>query len=287
MTVRALLSAWDRWWMRQVPPHALAVLRIGFGVFLLYIWGLKIPHVPILFSTRGLVLPLVATLPVPGPGLAWAIFFIFYSCLFLFTIGAAMRSAGLLAFVINLYYWFLSLHLFNTSFDRLFLFLLLVLALSGADRALSWRAARRGGIRSWESASILPQRLIAVQITAVYLGVGLQKLWLPDWQSGDVLTYSLMSVWGTPLAIALLRLHLPMAFYDALLFVIKFFEVTIPAGLWIRVTRTWFMLGGLVFHLSIALLLNIWWFLILVPAYIVFFDPEEIRSSVERIVRRT
>lgn len=280
--MRQFLHRWHRWWTRQGPPHALGILRIGFGVFLLCIWGLKIPHVPMLFSKAGIVLPLV-DIAVPDPSQAAAIFAVFYLSLILFTIGAAMRAAGLVAFTLNIYYWILSLHLFNTSFDRLFLFLLLVLALSGADRVFSFRSWRCGEFFRGRAVSVLPQRLIAIQITATYLGVGMQKLWLPDWVGGEVLAYSLLSSWGTPLAYGVLRANLPMIAYDALLFLIKFFEVTIPFGLWVRPVRIWFMVGGFIFHLSISLLLNIWWFMILVPAYIVFFEPEEIRDWFSRI----
>jgi hypothetical protein len=67
-----------------------------------------------------------------------------------------------------------------------------------------------------------------------------------------------------------------MAFYDALNFVIKSFEFAMPFGLWSKKLRWWFFLGGFLFHTSITFFLNIWWFQVLIPAYIVFFDPEEV-----------
>ncbi len=289
MKHHTFLQRWEHWWFRPVPPHALAIFRIAFGAFLLAIWLHKLPQVPMLFSDRGLILPLWASLSTgplhaffpPTIALAWFLYAVFIIALLLFTLGVQMRLAGLVAFFLNVYYWFLSLHLFNTSFDRLFIVLLLVVALSGADRTLSWRSYWRSDFARWTPVSILPQRILALQITAVYLGVGFQKLWLPDWQTGEVLPSSMSGIWGTSIAFWFVQQHWPTWFYDASVFFIKFFEVTIPFGLWIPGLRRWFMAGGIIFHVLITLLLKIWWFLVLIPAYIVFFDPEDIRQRLQ------
>lgn len=295
---RGYCEYWEHWWMRRAPPHALALLRIAFGSFLFLYWTLKVPQVSMLFSDRGLILPLspsfstgpFAVLFPPSPAVAFTMFGVFLACILLFTFGIAMRGAGCLAVLFSAYYWALSLHLFGTSFDRLFMLLLLILACSGADRTLSLRAWRRhGSILAWDPASILPQRLIALEIAAVYLGVGLQKSWLPDWQGGEALSWSLVSAWGTGAGFALIRANLPMAVYDVLVFVTKFVECVLPFGLWIPLVRRWCMLAGAAFHLLIALFLGIWWFLILIPAYVVFFEPEEVfawwQTSIRPYVR--
>ncbi|MBI5155992.1 HTTM domain-containing protein [Candidatus Peregrinibacteria bacterium] len=274
-----------------MPPHPLALMRIAFGSFLLLYWGLKIPQVPMLFSGHGLILPLfpahefgpLASLFPPTVTIACILFAIFYASLLLFTVGFGMRIAGIVAFILNVYYWMLSLHLFNTSFERLFLFTLLVLTLSGADRTLSFRAWReKGDARSFSPVSILPQRLLALQITFVYLGVALQKLWLPDWQSGEILSYSLVGVWGSRAGNWIVARNLPLAVFDVSVSLIKAFELAMPFGLWVPRSRLWFMAGGALFHTGIALLLDIWWFLVLIPAYILFFDPEDVRLRTQR-----
>ena len=285
------LGVWNNFWFRSVPPHALALLRILFGAFLLLYWGLKIPQVPMLFSAQGLILPLfpahtfgpLASLFPPTLTIACVLFAVFYASLILFTVGFGMRIAGIIAFVLNAYYWMLSLHLFNTSFDRLFLFTLLILTFSGADRTLSVRAWRPSGdARASVPVSILPQRLLALQITFVYLGVALQKLWLPDWQSGEILSYSMVGVWGSALGNWVVARNWPLAFFDVSVFLIKAFELAMPLGLWVPRSRLWFMAGGALFHTGIAVLLDIWWFLVLIPAYILFFDPEAVRAATER-----
>lgn len=291
MTSTIFYRQWNHFWYRRVPPHALALTRIAFGSFLLLYWGLKAHQVPMLFSDRGLILPLfpahsfgpLAPLFPPVLSVACVLFAIFYVCLILFTIGLRMRLAGLAAFLLYVYYWLLSLHLFNTSFDRLFLFTLLVLTLSGADRTLSVRAWREGGdARSFTGVSILPQRLLMLQITFVYLGVALQKLWLPDWQSGEILSYSMVGVWGSALGNWIVARNWPMAVFDVSVFLIKAFETAMPIGLWVPRVQRWFMAGGILFHTGIALLLDIWWFLVLIPAYVLFFDAEEVQACTQR-----
>lgn len=278
----------DRFFFRACPPHALALLRIGFGAFLLFYWGLKLPHVSMIFSREGLILPFYDSDPpafmttlfaAPSPTVAWILFVTFLLSLLLFTLGAWARMAAALAALFTLYYWVLSVHLFGTSFDRLYLFFLLVFSVSGAHKTFSlhmwWR---RGSFFAWEPISILPQRILALQVTATYLGVGWQKSYLPAWQHGEVLAYGYMGRWATAPAYWVARQNLPMWFFDALNYVVKYFEFSIPFGLWIRRygVRWFFFVGGALFHTYIAIFLAIWWFLVLIPAYILFFEPEEV-----------
>jgi hypothetical protein len=283
--VASLRRRWNEWWFAEEPPHALALLRICFGGFLLFYWGLKLPYADLLFSDRGLLLPLIPAadfgffepLFSPSAGMAFSTVSLLCLSLFLFTLGVGMRWTGLLAFILYSYEWFLALHQFSTSFDRLFLFVLLILLCSGADRTFSYAMQRKhGSWFAWEPASVLPLRLIAVQIAATYFGVGWQKLWLPAWKGGEILAYSFVGPWGSAPAFALVRVNLPMWFYDGLVWVVKFFEFLLAVGLFVRRWQWYFFLGGAVFHIFIAVFMEIWWFLILIPAYVVFLPPREV-----------
>lgn len=277
------VDQWNRWWFRQAPPHLLALFRILFGAFLLLYFGMQFPHVEMLYSREGLLMPLYLSdgLPAllftpPSAAVATLLFTLFLLALLNFTIGFRTRASGAIALLFYGYCWILSLFQFGTSFDRLFLFTLLVLACSGCGRTFSVdMRLRRGSFTAWEPISILPQRLLAVQITVTYLGVGWQKLMLPAWQTGKVLAYAFVGRWATEPAWWLARQNIPLPFYDAAVWIIKAFELTIPFGLWIRRARWWFMAGGTLFHIGIAVLMGIWWFLALIPAYMLFFEPEE------------
>ena len=284
MTFSSFSRAWNQWWFRTGPPHLLALYRIIFGGFLLIYFGIQLPYVAMLYSREGILLPLFepsTTLTLiftpPSAAIAYFLFLTFLTFLLFFTLGFLTRVSAAVAMILYIYYWCISLFQFGTSFDRLFMFVLLVLVPSGCGKTFSMDMFfKRGSFAAWEPISVLPQRLIAVQITATYLGVGWQKLMLPAWQSGKVLVYGFMGRWATAPAWAIARWNLPLWFYDANVWLIKVFELTIPFGLWFRRTRWWYFLAGTLFHVGIAILLDIWWFVALIPSYIVFFEPEEI-----------
>lgn len=282
---------WDHWWFRPVPPHALALCRIAFGLFLLfYVAVTYLPHLTLLFSSEGFQTPLFLSSSsplfiVPTPGVVIAIAVALLVALVGFTLGYGMRLSAIVILLIGLWAWQISFHDFSTSYLRLFGLLLAVFACSGADRTLSLRMRlKQGSWFAWEPISILPQRLIAVQLAATYLGVGWQKVWLPEWQGGEVLAYSFVTRWATAPAYWLVRLNLPIWFYDFSVLLVKLFETTLPFGLWMKSVQRWYMLGGLFFHLFITVFLGIWWFLVLPPLYVVFLDPERVRQIIELYV---
>ncbi len=281
-----LWNQWNHWWFRKAPPHAMAILRILFGAYLLFFFLLKLPHVPILFSSGGLTLPNDVLIPEflfplftpPSPFVAYGIFAMLLLSLLSFTLGAATRTSACIAVLLYLYYVHLSFHQGMTSYIRLFGFLLFLFTFSDAGKALSSEMRRKhGSIFAWEPGSVLTQRLIAIQITATYLGVGWQKVWLPDWQGGEVLYYSFQSMWATPAAWWFVRQEFPMWVYSSMVLLVTYFETALPFGLWIPSVRKWFMLGGVLFHVTISLFLSaIWWFYAMIAAYITFFEPEEV-----------
>lgn len=289
MTLSSFSRAWNRWWFRTGPPHLLALFRILFGGFLFVTFGIQLPYVSMLYSREGILLPLfepigpLTVMLAPPP--AWAamiLFVVFLLSLLSFAAGLLTRVAAAVAMFLYIYYWCLTLFQFGTSFDRLFMFTLLVLVPSGCGKTFSVDMFfKHRSFFAWEPISVLPQRLIAVQITATYLGVGWQKLMLPAWQSGKVLVYGFMGRWATAPAWVIARWNLPLWFYDVSVWIIKVFELTIPFGLWFRRTRWWFFVMGALFHTGIAILLDIWWFLALIPSYIVFFEPEEVSALVD------
>jgi hypothetical protein len=295
-----LISAahrWDRWWLRDGPPHAIAVARMALGIQLLVAFGMKLPFASALLSRDGLVLPIDAPwlpsaihwiLVPPSPAIATALLIIFLLAALAMTMGLWMRPAILLLLALYGWMYAIDLHLFWVTYERLMVLALTILLCSGADRAFSVRMRlRHGSWGAWEPACVLPQRLLALQITATYLGVGWQKMWLPTWRDGDVLAASFAGRWGTPLAFALARFHLSYRAFDAMNILVKVFEVTLPFGLWMPSIRKWFFLGGAVFHLSIALLLQIWQFLVLVPLYVLFLEPEEAKDVLEGMARKS
>lgn len=279
---QAGLRAWDRWVLRHGPPHVLALLRILLGLWLLLYWAPLIPHVPILFSSSGLAIALPPE-SVPSVGVAWLLFSLLLLFLLSFTLGFCMRIAGIGALLVLSELYVTSFHLTWFTFEHLSFFLLLVLSLSGADRTMSLRMLwRRGSFLAWEPICLLPQRIIAFQITATFLGAGWQKLFLPDWQSGEIIAFSLIGRWATPLAFSIAQLGLPIEFYDAVTYLMTMFEFFLPLGLWVPSQRLFWICGMFLFLLVVTLLFGFYWFLILAPASLAFYEPEGIHRALQK-----
>lgn len=290
---------WDEWWTRAVPPHSLALIRLGLGSYLIFYWALHLPRVELLFSTAGPVVPLAPELSLVGLGVLspfWT-YIIYLGALFsliLFTIGWDMRLQGLIIAVYLLYYYHLSFHLYPNTYHRLYLLLIIVLAFSGADRVYSLRMkAEKGRWSAWEPVSIWPLRIIAIQITATFTGVSYQKLWLPMWQQGEALAYPFIGGWATPWGYKIISLNFPMSWYDFGTKLLKFLQCALPIGFWIPKVRLLALAGASLFLIMVSVLLSIWWFLILIPCFIAFLPSEQIakacqlqRKSIGRKIRR-
>jgi len=243
--------------------------------------------VPMRFSEAGLLFPLYEhpLLTPPPVWIAYALYGLMMLSFLLITIGAWMRTGTVIAFILYAYYQGLSLHMFGASFDKLFQLILLVLTFSGADCVFSYKMKKRyGSALEWEHISVLPQRIIALQIAFIYLGVGFQKLWLPSWKTGEVLYYAFIGRWGTPVAYSIAE-TVPMIYFDWMVYITKAFELMIPFGLFIKPIQKWFFFGGAIFHTIMTIFLGIWWFMILIPSYILFLEPEVVQKWWE--LRRT
>lgn len=286
-TARRWMAAYDEWFFRQAPPHALALFRIVFGLFLILYWGLYASSLLFSLGNAGIALPVAGTqegLPVwlaqliatPDPALAWTLYSLLLLSFLCIAMGVLFRPACAIALMLHLYFWASALHWAWFTMEQLSIIFLLILLCSGADKALSLHMRlRHGSWLAWESTSVLPQRLIALQITLTLLGAGWLKSVMPDWQDGGIVARSFMERWATPLAFRIARWDLPPWMYDRFTFLFTSFEMALPFGLWSRLWK-WFLAGLALFLTMNALLLTFWWFLIFIPSYITFFEPEKI-----------
>jgi hypothetical protein len=280
---------WNRYFFTPVPPHGLALIRIALGVFLLVFWIVYLPRVPMLFSDVGIVIP-YADAPLLAPPAvltAIAVYALTLLCILGVLLGWQMRLGGLLLCVLLLYYFLLSFHHFPSSFSRILLFVTFVVSLSGADRALSVHIRQTtGSWRAWEAVPVWPQRLLAIQVASTYLGVGIQKAYLPGWQGGEILAHSFLNAWSTPFAFTIAQWNIPIAVYDIGVVATKILHGVLPIGLFIPWMQRWCMVLGTLFHIGVTLVMGMWWFLVLIPLYIAFVKPEAIRMQCEGVCGR-
>lgn len=275
------LQKWDEFWTKEVPPHALAIFRVAFGFWMFFYWLGFAPYITLMLSQHGTAVALFPEYPIPGSGLAFVLYIVLMLSLLGIALGAFFRIAAPVAFLIAVHHWFVSLHHFGTSFDLLYLFLLLTMVLSRADATYSLHMLRKkGSIFAWEPVSVFAQRLIQVQIFATYFGVGWQKVWLPDWKTGEILSWSFAGLWGTPFALWFVQKVRWLLFYDVLNFTVKCFEVFLPIGLWWKPAQKWTFIGGIFFHVTLVLFLGMWWFLPMIVTYLLFLDPIAVKDKV-------
>ncbi|TSC60806.1 MAG: HTTM domain protein [Candidatus Peregrinibacteria bacterium Greene0416_62] len=276
-----LSKAWHRFFLEPIAPHSLAVMRIALGGTLIALWLRYLPHVDVFFSNQGLALPYwepqAGSLSILLTHPAFGIALMLYGLLLIASIGILLgwhfRFCSALAALMLVYFGLLSFHNFLASWGRLLFFTLMILGMSGADKTYSLRMRRKKESWSaWEAVPAWPQRIIAIQITMTYLGVGLQKAYLPDWQSGEILAFAFVNGWSTPLAHSIAQWNLPMVFYDSAVITVKVLHGLLPIGLWIPRYQRWCFLAGAMFHIGVTLIMGMWWFLLLIPLYAAFVD---------------
>ncbi|MBT5237351.1 hypothetical protein HOL63_03185 [Candidatus Peregrinibacteria bacterium] len=270
-----MTQLWNNFWLKEAPPHALAIVRICLGLFLLVYASTYALHITLLFSNEGLTLPLYFA--APSPTTAYLMYAVSILMLLGFTVGAYFRVCAVACFFLGLYYWQLQLHMFPSSYNRILCFTLLVLMCSGANKTFSYDTKRTlGSWTAWEPTSVLAGRLICMQISLTFIGVSLQKWMLPAWSTGEILTYTFIGRWSTLLSGVITRLNLPVEFYDFVILTVKVLQPLAGIGVWIARFRLASILFIHSFLILVALLLGIWWFIFLIPACILFFPPEKI-----------
>jgi hypothetical protein len=278
-----LINKWHSFWLKQVPPHALALTRIGFGLFMLFYTATYAGSLTTLFSNKGVAISLynnppyewmLAILQAPSVIVVYIVYSILVLALIGFITGAYYRISTIFCITILLYFWQLQLHLLTNSSMRLQLLIFIVLLFSNAHYTYSADARRWwGSSTAWQPITILPQRIICIQLSVTYFSVGWQKFFLPDWRSGEILTHSFIGRWATPIAFYLAKLPIPLAVWDIVNIIVKYWELIMPFGLWNKHTKLFCIITGTLFHLYIASTLAMWWFLFIPTLYHLYYAP--------------
>jgi hypothetical protein len=187
-------------------------------------------------------------------------------------LGIAPRPALLLAALGGLYGFFCDrLHYHNNRYELLLLTLLV--SLTPCDRSfLLFRAARPGPAPRWAA------RLVAAQLTVVYLASSLGKLFDADWRGGVVMLHRF--AYGKPFAEQYLGasasalLSAPWFAHAASLAAIAS-ELFLAVGLWWPRTRALCLWLGVMFHLGIEVSARVELFsYTMLSGYLVFVTPE-------------
>ena len=261
-------GAWNRFWHAKGSPVPLASFRILFSVCLLreVFTGLAenraaiagLFHLPYVFFIQ----------PVSETVYAW-MHYLQFPCIALLGLGLLTQPALAGLLVLQGYIFFADQMVFRNH-PYFFLLILGVLLVSPADKA--WAVTARKGRRA--TVPLTAQRLIQVQLCLVYAFAGLHKL-NGHYLEGNVLRhlaergqavfpeFFLAGRWPSMMAVA-----------------IVVFELSFPVAVWFRRTRFAWLGMGVMFHLGIALSMEIWTFTVAsLAAYLLFLDPFPFAAS--------
>jgi hypothetical protein len=263
-------------------------------------WGNWSTHVDLFFTTGGFLFP---RFEVPSDGIktiadllgwfgqplprttSWTLFLSTGLTIVLITIGLLTRPALLLLLLFFTYYWTLYLHMFNTSFHRLLYVITFILLFSPCAQVWSVGSYLKGKNRDPESksnVSLWTQRLICIQVIFVYFGTGVFKIMSPAWNNGENVATSLMGDWASPVGFWILQQDFSWGVYDLASLLVILFEIYAVVFIFDPRRQKVVFIIGVAFHGSIAITLNIWQFMIIPLTYILFVEPEKMRSLLFR-----
>ncbi len=286
-----LNSAKRQTWVAQVEhfffaeeqPYALALVRILLPWTLLVAAIPRWFHVRELYSTDGAVSPFWDPygyqLPqfILSPALAMAAFTAMIFSLVTVSIGWRTRTSLIVVLVLYPYFGLVDTLSTLTKYTTLATHLMFLLAMSGCGKVWSLDAwlSREQSVPS--TCSVWPRRLIQLLIGIVYLGAVATKVKMPEFLSGDLMRFWMLTNTNFPNPVGE-----AMALHPALIVVMCYitllWEATFIFLCWKGPTRNIVLGLGLFFHAMTYLMLGLIVFpLIYSVLYICFLEAHEAR----------
>jgi len=282
--MKTVLHHWNTFWFAKTHPGSLAVIRIALGAFLIVYWFSYFQAVPSLFSTNGLVIPHGDWVPILDVIPSYALYCVLLYCCIAFFLGWKLRFHGTILLCLLLYYYALSFHAYPSTYNRYLVLTVFLLTYGGADNAFSIKMHKeKGSWSAWEYISAWPIRILSIHLVLLYLAAGLQKSVLSDWNSGDMIRQSFTGRWATPYAFWTAKHISTQLFYDIIRDATQYVHLFIAFGLPLPKFRVPAVILASGFHMSVAFFLGMWWFLVLIPLYLVFFNPERVYAHAKKL----
>lgn len=175
------------------------------------------------------------------------------------------------------------LRFFAHHHQALLTYVTCLMVLVPAGRSLSldrWLAARRGPPPP-ERGPLWPQRLLALQVSAVYLWSAVDKL-APDYLRGARLERTFMEIYVGSDFFPSPALH---ALLVAASLLVLLLELALAVGLWSPRARRWLIPLGIALHAAFFLALPLCVFsALMVLLYLAFLDPAAVHRAIDRLL---
>jgi hypothetical protein len=295
MTLARLWQAWSNFWFQMQSPLPMAVFRIFFGLHVLLFVVLLLPDLATWYGPDGLLnvqtnrqwqqterLSIFSWLP-PTVGTAYGVFALLAISAFTLTIGLFTRTSSIIL-ALMLY----SIHHRNMIIlnggDNFMRLVGLYLVFSHAGDALSvdnWLKRKLGKSIQTEY-SIWAQRLVQLQLSAVYCHSVFGKINGESWLNGTAVYYASRLQDFEKLPVPYLLDN--MWTINLLTWSTLFIEFALFTLVWIKDFRYYVLAAGILLHLGIEWTMNIPMFETqMIAAFIVFVDPKDIQSVLDRL----
>jgi hypothetical protein len=278
------LARW-RLLTEPVPAERVAALRIAAAVALLLDIGVGcLPSFSYLFTADGLAGPDASAWKF-RTGLYWSLLRWLpqswgpWALLAVWTGAAVALLVGYRPFVTGLVCWACAVSLWTVNpwatngGDQLRNSLLLGVAVSRSGAVWGVQSVRRGGRAGPVCVPGWPVKVLLVQLVCLYFFSGVYKLVHPDWQTGWVMYFANNNLtWSlTPGLMG----SLPAAVHRLSAWVTIAWELTFPALIALRATRTTALLLGVTFHVVTFFTLEVGHFALYSLAWYAIFVPWE------------
>lgn len=282
---------WDRFWHAEISPAGLALFRILFSYTLWREVATTRAYSRHAIAWDGFTVPYSSLVPLMSEATYEWVHQLQYPLILLLGLGVLTRtSAGALLVLQGWVFFADQLNFRNHPY--FFLLVLLLLVFSPAGKALSPGAWWRGRFLGRAHPATC-QRLIQVQVTLVYVlaavhkvhglyldGGVIRRLMVLDLPEGDSGVW-LRRLFAEGTIDRLFELRWPWVFLATAVVVL---EIALPAMLWWRPARRLGIAIGVVFHLSIAFIMNIHVFsYAMIASYLLFLEPETVPGLLRRL----
>ncbi|MBX3039827.1 MAG: HTTM domain-containing protein [Bdellovibrionaceae bacterium] len=286
-------QSWNQFWFEFHRPWGFALARVQVAATMLWLYSVRQFANMESFSEQGLV-PRAMALPLMmesyRPPFAWfalwpdsmapMIHLLFLVALLMVLIGAGARIWGPLAWVLHMGFLQRNYSILFGA-DVLLGLSLFYLMFTRSEEHLSvraWWRRRQGspGLVGGNAVSSAFGRLLMIQLMALYAYTGFEKLKGASWWDGT----ALWTVLGNPqMVITDMAFLRHFAFLvSAMTFATLIFEIYFPAAMLSPRLRKPWLLAGVLFHLGIAALMDLWTFSLgMLAIYWIFLSDDEIR----------
>lgn len=297
MKLADILAAWNHFWFELRSPLPTCIFRILYGLHVLFFCVLIYPDLMTWYLPNGMLsmqpyrewlgserFSLLFWLPQTESSV-YAVFALLAIAAITLTIGFCSRTSAVVLCVM-----LVSLHNRNliilNSGDGLMRMMGIYLMFSHCGSSLSvdaWLKKRAGVAATQTEFAIWAQRLMQLQICAVYLHSVLAKSFGTPWLDGTTVYYVLQLR-------EFYRVQLPFLltsiwFSKVLTWGTLFAETAMFTLVWVKELRYYVLALGLLLHAGIELTMNIPQFeTLMMSSYILFVDPQHLQWLLDRLI---